>query len=282
MPIEVDSPIDVLDQEEFHALAKRVLRVVFDVHNSHGRFLDELLFKREIAAQGEACGLIPTRREVRVSVTHQDYRHDYRIDLLCRHSLLIEAKTAEALAPAHRSQTLNYLFLTGLQHALLLNLRPERVQHDFVSTTLTHAERHRFTVVDEKWLCVDEQSRWFHQQCETLLADWGAFLEVSLYRDAVTHFLGGKDRVVCPVPVFSGERVLGEQPVHLLTPDTAFAVTAVTGDARSMADHQRRFLRHTPLRFVQWVNLNHHQIEFRTLTKDPTHEEKAESCRAEP
>lgn len=34
-----------------------------------------------------------------------------------------------------------------------------------------------------------------------------------------------------------------------------------------MEDHQRRFLKHTPLRFMQWVNFNGHNIEFTTLKR---------------
>jgi len=39
----------------------------------------------------------------------------------------------------------------------------------------------------------------------------------------------------------------------------------VTAGGKSMADHQRRFLKHTPLRALHWVNFNRHQIEFTTL-----------------
>jgi hypothetical protein len=51
----------------------------------------------------------------------------------------------------------------------------------------------------------------------------------------------------------------------MLTDDIAFAVTASTHQPAAVLDHQRRFLRHTPLRAIQWVNLNHRQIEFRTI-----------------
>ena len=34
-----------------------------------------------------------------------------------------------------------------------------------------------------------------------------------------------------------------------------------------MREHQLRFLKHTPLKFIQWVNFNRHQIEFTTLAK---------------
>ena len=39
MPIQVQIKIEVFDQETYHALNHRVLRVVFDVQNDFGRFL---------------------------------------------------------------------------------------------------------------------------------------------------------------------------------------------------------------------------------------------------
>ena len=100
-----------------------------------------------------------------------------------------------------------------------------------------------------------------------LFNDWGAFLEIDLYRDAITHFLGGLEAVVRRIHIYSGEQVLGEQEVHLLTDDTAFAVSAITDSSDSMRIHLERFLAHTPLAHLQWINLNHHRLEFATLSK---------------
>jgi GxxExxY protein len=267
MPIEVATKIEVFDQEEFHALDRKLMRMVFDVHNEFGRFFDEVLYKRELAARWLAAKLGAAECEARISVTHESFRKDYLMDVLFNHGLMLEAKAAEALAPAHRAQGLNYLFLTGMQHARLVNFRPEQVEHEFLSTRLTPARRRQFQVVDLDWRTVNPESSWLREKVITVLTDWGAFLEVTIYRDAITHFLGGSERAIRPVPVQSGECLLGQQPVHLLTDDTAFAFTAVTADRSSMAEHQIRFLKHTPLRFVQWVNFNRHQIEFTTLTK---------------
>lgn len=267
MPIEVATEIRVFDQEEFHALDRKLMGIVFDIHNEFGRFFDEMLYKREIAARWLDAELGTTELEMRIAVTHESFRKDYSMDLLFNHGLMLEVKVAETLVPSHRTQGLNYLFLTGMQHARLVNLRPERVEHEFLSTKLTTEKRRQFTVVDPAWRAVNAESDWLREKVITLLKDWGAFLELALYRDAVTHFLGGPEQVIRPVPVHSGMRHLGEQSVHLLTDDTAFAFTAVTADGGSMAEHQRRFLNHTTLRFIQWINFNRHQIEFRTLAK---------------
>ena len=64
MPIEVATKIQMLEQEEFHALDKNLMGVVFDVHNQFGRFLDEALYKVEIAARWLAAGFDSVEREV--------------------------------------------------------------------------------------------------------------------------------------------------------------------------------------------------------------------------
>ena len=270
MAIEVDSEIKSLNQEEFHPLNRRVLGIIFDVHNEFGRFLDELLFKKEIAARCEATGIVPVKREVRIRVSHESFHKDFSLDLFFCNALPLEAKTADALAPAHRAQALNYVLLLGLKHGTLVNLKPERVQHEFVSTHISPERRRHFKVVEKSWQASDEQSGWLKEKMIALLKDWGAFLEVSLYREAITYFLGGPAVVIKPVAVYSGKSLLGYQKMHLLNNETAFAITAVVGDLTHIAKHQSRLLQHTSLKRLQWINLNHHQIEFLTVNQIPS------------
>ena len=41
----------------------------------------------------------------------------------------------------------------------------------------------------------------FQQLLRELLGDWGAFLQLPLYYDALVHFFGGSDRVIQEIPV---------------------------------------------------------------------------------
>ena len=266
MPIEVQTKIRVFDQEEYHALNRRILGVIFDVQNDFGRFLDEELAKREIASRCAEIGIAPIEREVRIRLTHGRFVKDYFMDLLLASGLMVEAKAREAITPAHRAQALNYLLLAGMQHGTLVNLRTNRVEHEFVSTRLTPELRRQFRVADDRWQSINPESAALKQKMLELLQDWGAFLEVSLYREALTFFRGGATVVEQPVEVFSGTRRLGTQTLHLLPPDTAFALSAVTEAPADFGRHLARFLAHTHLRHLQWINLNHDLIEFRTLS----------------
>ena len=154
-----------------------------------------------------------------------------------------------------------------MQHGRLANFRPERVEHEFLSTHLTPEKRRRVEIEDSAWRSVNREGEWLHEELLAILSDWGAFLEVGLYRDAITHFLGGADHVIRPVPIHSNGHLVGSQQVHLLTQDTAFAFTAITARHAEMEDHQTRFLKHTRLQCIQWVNFNRNLIEFKTLAK---------------
>jgi GxxExxY protein len=266
MPIEIESPIRVLEQEQFHRLDRQIMGVVFAVHNEFGRLLDEEVYKREVAARCAQMGILPVQREVRIRVTHDTFVKDYSMDLLFSQGAMLEAKAAETLAPLHRSQSLNYLLFAGLRHGKLVNFRTVRVQHEFVSTTLTPEERRRFTVNHGDWLECDEGSRLIKAKMLELLADWGAFLDVALYREGLVHFMGGAASVSKALPVYSGSRQIGTQMMNMISDKVGFALTCMQARSKALREHLERLLQHVPLKAIQWINLNRHQIEFRTLS----------------
>jgi GxxExxY protein len=267
MPIQVSRRIEVFDQERFHAVDRKVMRVVFDVHNEFGRLLDEVLYKNEIAARCAGVGLLPVEREVRICVSHQTFTKVYAMDVLLCNGLMLEAKVAEQLAAAHRNQALHYLLLTGMNHGRLVNFRASRVDHEFVSTRLTPEARRRITVVDREWLELNAESGTAKASMLAMLQDWGAFLDVNLYREALIHLLGGAAMVTAPVEIFSGPRVVGTQSLNLLNKSTAVAVTSAVQGVEGLREHMQRLLNHTRLEAIQWINLNRHLVEFRTLHK---------------
>lgn len=265
MPIEIQSDIRVFEQEEFHSLTRRVLRLAFDVHNDFGRFLDEELCKRELVDRCLNEGITPVKMEVRIRLAHEDFWKDYFMDLLLADGLMVEAKATDHLVPVHHGQALNYLLLTGMQHGLLVNFRSSRVEHRFVSTKLTPAKRRQFQVNTSRWKGEDPKAAWLLERMLQLLKDWGAFLEVTLYRDAIIHFLGGPDTVCHPVDIVSGKHVLGTQDLFLLTDNAAFSISAIISNPEEYESHMSRFLNHTRLDCIHWINLNHHNISFVTL-----------------
>jgi hypothetical protein len=103
MPIEVATTIQLCDQETFHALDRRIMREVFNIHNEFGRLLDEELYKRELAVRSAAIGILPAEREVQIRVTHQGFTKEYFMDLLFCHGFMFEGKAVELDGGTSRS-----------------------------------------------------------------------------------------------------------------------------------------------------------------------------------
>jgi hypothetical protein len=102
---------------------------------------------------------------------------------------------------------------------------------------------------------------------QELLADWGAFLDVRLYEQALIHFSGGEYEVLREIPLSRDGCALGVHRLPIHSNDLAFAVTAFNADASLYESHLRRLLAHTPLRGIQWINLAHGNIQFVSLAR---------------
>lgn len=112
----------------------------------------------------------------------------------------------------------------------------------------------------------------------------GAFLDSLLHQEALTHFLGGKDRVVGMVEVKSSNEIIGSQEMHLLADKIAFSITAYTQRPEALMVHLQRFLNHPDHLAIQWVNLNHGRMELRTIRRTSAfrlrqNDRLRESCR---
>jgi GxxExxY protein len=264
MPIELSIPVRIITQDEYHAIDRVMLGQAFQIHNEYGRLLDEEFYKTELARRCSQVGLA-VAREVLIRVRHGHFSQDYFIDLLLDGSTIIEGKCAQAITPAHRGQTLNYLLLAGTHHGSLVNFRPFKVKREFVSTQLTHDLRRRFTVSRHHWPDDAAHQRLLDVAC-AFCADVGLGLDLTLYRQAFTTLMGGPSLEPQPVAIFSGERVVHEQAMYLVTDDVGLAVTAMSSldDTRR---HLQRLLNNTRLKGIAWINLPLNELRFEFLER---------------
>lgn len=267
MPINYEIQLTPLSQDEFHALDYEVMGLTFAIHREMGRFWHEKIYRRKLANRCLQAGFKKAVLEFPIQVSYQSFSKFYYIDLLIDDALIYELKAVQALSVAHRTQTLNYLFLTGRQHAKLVNMGPASVEHRFVSTRITSAKRYTFTINESAWRDLDEDSVWLKQLLTQLLREWGTFLDTHLFYDAIYHFRGGEENVVKTIEAVNGSQILGRQKVHLLNPAIAFKISSVTKAVSSYEQDLRRFIQYTPLRAIQWINFNHEQIMFKTVFK---------------
>jgi GxxExxY protein len=266
MPIHCPISIARLDADAFAAVDYRLMGHAFASHNELGRLCDEGAYEADLKARLVADGFRSVETQVPLTVTHQSFSKTYRLDLVAE-SALYDLKAATALSGEFDAQMLNYILLLGLGRGKLLNFRPGKVEGRLLATSLTQAERRPFTTATERWQELTPACTKLRQTLCELLSDWGAFLDLALYQEAVTHFLGGPAFVEQRVNLSRDGLALGNQRLSLHASDVAFRLTAFTQQHDPVESHLRRLLRLTGLRAMQWINLNHARIEFTTLTR---------------
>lgn len=265
MPIECSVEVGATGQENFHALDKIVMRHAFDIHNSFGSLCDEGIYQDELAIRCGQAG-VHCLREVELRACHKTFEKSYYLDLLVEQGAVYELKTVESLANAHQNQLINYLLLTGSHHGKLINFRASSVDSRFVSTRLKHTDRLSFQLSELEWQQCDENTP-LRSALMGLLEDWGTFLDIRLYREALLHLLERPDAGLLPVAIQFDGRTLGFQKMCLLSPKHAWHLTAMKANLRSHETHIKRLMQRTPLNFIHWINLNQNQITLKSLKK---------------
>ena len=261
MPVVLRNPIQRISQKEFSDIAYGVMATVFEVHRDLGRLFDEKIYQREIAAR-----LGSAECEFPVDVTFGTFSKTYRLDLLVDCKAIFELKAAETIVPRHRAQLLHYLLLTEVNHGKLVNLRPDKVEHEFLNTSLTRSDRTSFSLESHEW--DDGNDPGLKEWIVSFLRDIGVGLEVSLYEEAAGHFcLPNSSLARLDIRNDRG-RTIGSQDVRLLAPGVAVEISAFTPEYLKQFElHLNRFLKHTSLRAIQWINLARSQVQFKTIRR---------------
>src|SRR5258708_7093480 len=187
MPITCPVSLIPIGQKEFSKLDYHVMRHVFECHNRMGRLCDEAIYHNDLLARLGAAGLSAIK-EVPVTVTYRDFAKSYSLDLIVANAAIYEFKTAAALVGAHVAQLLNYLLLCGTHHGKLVNFRPIQIESRFVNTTLTQIKRRQFAVEMDRWRECDRTDQLFRENLLCLFNDWGCWLDLALYTEALIHF----------------------------------------------------------------------------------------------
>jgi GxxExxY protein len=266
MPIECGFKLERIGQEQFHALDRDVMRHVFDIHNSIGRFCDERIYQEELARRCCAMGL-SVEREAHLKVIYRDFSKSYYMDMLIERGGLYELKAVAGLDDSHEKQTINYLLLASLKHGKLVNMRPSSVEYHFVSTTLNHEDRREFQLITERFSEETSDDQSFRKILAALLGDWGAFLDANLYREAMLHFFDGLDIGLQPIDIVVDGQIVGAQKMCVLDDETVWHMSAIRNHSASYETHLLRLLGHTKFRRIHWVNLDQRIISLRTLIK---------------
>ena len=262
MPVRVGVELRRMGDTEFSDCVYGVMGHAFDIQCELGR-----LFHESIYQQALACRLRDARCEVPVHVHFDGFNKTYFLDLLVDGGAVFELKAVESISEQHRRQLLQYLFLVDLPHGKLVNFRAERVQHEFVNNTLTHRDRTSFAVEDAGWDPLGQ--RHLKPQMIDLLRDWGTGLDVDLYGQAAAHFCGQSPDERTMTTIHVNDRIVGNQPVRMAQPGVALKCSALPPKRQSEYEpHLRRFLHHTDLDHIQWINITRQVVSFKTIKRE--------------
>lgn len=265
MPIITSIPTVPISQEAFGKIAFDVMHHVFEIHDEYGRFFDEMIYKQELARRMPGLEM-----EARVDVIHQDFQKSFFADVIANRSGLFEFKAVETIHPRHIAQTTHYLLLFGLHHGKVINMRPESVEHEFVNIQSKLPDLCKPRIDDVEYQYASPGARNLHDILVGLVADWGSGLDLSLYEDSITHFLGGDAIVIKKIPIRGTGGELAHQFMRLASTDSIFKLTAFTSQSFHQSNfrhHAQRLLNHTPLPFIQWINIQQREITFTTIQR---------------
>jgi GxxExxY protein len=115
--------------KDMKTLCDQVRQVAYDIHVYHGHDHLEKVYENALAHRLSKAGLI-VKQQHPINVFDEDGTliGEYLADLLIEDSLIVELKTAKALAPEHEAQVLGYLKSSRLENGLLINFGSYRFE----------------------------------------------------------------------------------------------------------------------------------------------------------
>ncbi len=248
----------------FAEIDRAVMGCAFASQNVLGRLCDEHIYETDLAARLRAEGFTDVHTQAPVTVAHNTFSKTYRLDVVVN-QMVYELKAAAGFAPEHDAQAIHYAALLAIDRVKLLNFRTPKVVGKLTRSPFARLDRTQVRSVEARWQPLSDRCEGLKQQMLALLADWGAFLEAQLYEEGLVHFHGGESACTHRAPVVRSGIELGTHQVQCHADRVAFVVTALSDSPSAFEQHLRRLMNFTPLRGVQWMNLNHAEIEFVTL-----------------
>ncbi len=111
------------ERDQLNKVTEIIIGAAIQVHRTLGPGLLESAYEACLAYELRKRGLIVEQQKA-VPLVYEEGKLEcgYRMDLFVEHSVVVEVKSVEALAPIHEAQVLSYLRLSGSKLALLINL----------------------------------------------------------------------------------------------------------------------------------------------------------------
>ncbi len=115
--------------KDIKALCNQVRQTAYDIHVYHAHGHLEKVYENALVHRLRKAGLEVKQQEpIKVYDEDGTLIGDYFADLLVENCLIVELKTAKALASEHQAQILGYLKSARLEHGLLINFGSYKFQ----------------------------------------------------------------------------------------------------------------------------------------------------------
>jgi len=255
-----------IEQEEFQEIDYVVMGMAYELQNEMGRIFNEHIYRNELKYR-LADKFETVNTEVPIPISFDTFSKVFSADLVINARVIYELKVVPSLVPQHSCQLLQYLHIANLKHGKLINFGADKVEGKFVSTQLSSERRRQLEFHFDNFLQEGASSERFKAIVTGILSEWGGFLGTELLYEAICHFLDLGESVIQAVDVISNDRIIGTQKAHMLSDGVAFKITALCQNITCYRNELKRFLTHTTLSCIQWVNMNHHDIHFETIQR---------------
>jgi GxxExxY protein len=106
-------------------LTGKIIGAFYTVYNTLGHGFLEKVYENALVLELRKQGMIAEQQK-RIDVFYAGQRvGEYFADIIVEGCVVLELKAAEAIAPEHEAQLINYLKGTALEVGLLLNFGPK-------------------------------------------------------------------------------------------------------------------------------------------------------------
>ena len=116
------------DGKWLDALSSRIIGSAFSVSNSLGCGFLEKVYENALAVEFRSTGIAFTQQPAYHARHKGEIVGEYQPDLVVAEAVIVEVKALNSLNQVHEAQCINYLRVSGLKLALLLNFGLPRVQ----------------------------------------------------------------------------------------------------------------------------------------------------------
>ncbi|MCP5539942.1 MAG: GxxExxY protein [Akkermansiaceae bacterium] len=265
MPIRCPISIRPISDGEFQQIDRLVMGCAFASQNELGRLADERVYENDVANRLRAVGFVDVQTQVPVVAEWRGFSKEYRLDLVAG-QMVYELKTVAAFTATHESQVFNYAALLEIDRIKLINFRPAKVQGRLKRCPFRETNRRGISVDTARFRRVSPRCAELIEAAESMLRDWGGFLDATLYREGLTFALGGPDTCERRVPVMRAGVELGTHRVDFHHDECAFIVTTLNQNRQAHETHLRRLMNLLPLKAWQWLNIDRTHLTATTLT----------------